>query len=215
MPNEHRRCGRGDLIFQRKALVGSNVLRAGQLHKAVPVGVFPGGDHRVCQQQGVGARLVCHAGDLPHRTGKRQMPAGRKTAQSDLIRQNIPLRRVLPHKTDGLCQLPHGQRVPGVLPYRVVQYRRVVPRRRKLQRYGVALPGADVIIAAAGHHQHQRALPEMRHGLHALPQVERQRTAAGQFQLFKPHSGILLIKAMPPLRVRRNKFCAQVGAQAA
>ena len=86
---------------------------------------------------------------------------------------------------------------------------------RKLQRYGVALPGADVVIAAAGHHQHQRALPEVRHGLHALPQVERQRTAAGQFQLLKLHLRILLIKAMPPLRMRRNKFCAQVGANAA
>ena len=73
------------------------------------------------------------------------------------------------------------------------QYRRVVASCRKLQRYGVALPGADVGIAAAGHHQHQRTLPEMRHGLHALPQVERQRTAAGQFQLFKLHLRILLI----------------------
>ena len=121
------------------------------------------------------------------------MPAGRKAAQSDLIRQNIPLFCVLPHKADGLCQLPHGQRIPGALPYCVVQYRRVVASCRKLQRYGVALPGADVGIAAAGHHQHQRTLPEMRHGLHALPQVERQRTAAGQFQLFKLHLRILLI----------------------
>ena len=143
------------------------------------------------------------------------MPAGRKAAQSDLIRQNIPLFCVLPHKADGLCQLPHGQRIPGALPYCVVQYRRVVASCRKLQRYGVALPGADVGIAAAGHHQHQRALPEMRHGLHALPQVERQRTAAGQFQLFKLHLRILLIKSVPSLRVRRNKFCAQVCAQAA
>ena len=83
---------------------------------------------------------------------------------------------------------------------------------RKLQRYGVALAGADVGIAAAGHHQHQRALPEMRHGLHALPQVERQRTAASQFQLLKLHLHILLIKAVPPLRVGCYKFCAQVGA---
>ena len=80
MPDEHRWCGGGDLILQRKALVGGNILRTGQLHKAVPVGVFPGGDHRVCQQQGVGPRLVCHAGDLPHRTGQCQMPAGRKAA---------------------------------------------------------------------------------------------------------------------------------------
>ena len=143
------------------------------------------------------------------------MPAGRKAAQSDLIRQNIPLFCVLPHKADGLCQLPHGQRIPGALPYCVVQHRRVIPDRRKLQRYGVALPGADVGIAAAGHHQHQRALPEMRHGLHALPQVERQRTPAGQFQLFKLHLHFLLIKAVPPFRVRRNKFCAQVCAKAA
>ena len=115
---------------------------------------------------------------------------------------------MLPHKADGLCQLPHGQRIPGVLPYCVVQYRRVISRRCKLQRYGVALPRADVVITAAGHHQYQRALPEMRHGFHALPQVERQRTAAGQFQLLKLHSSILLIKSVPSLRVRRNKFCA-------
>lgn len=132
---------RGDLILQRKALVGGNILRACQLHKAVPMGVFSGGDHRVCQQQGVGARLVCHAGDLPHCTGQCQMPAGRKAAQSNLIRQNIPLFCVLPHKADGLCQLPHGQRILGALPYCVVQYRRVVASCRKLQRYGVALPG--------------------------------------------------------------------------
>ena len=208
MPDEHRRCGWGDFILQRKALVGGNILRTGQLHKAVPVGVFPGGDHRVGQQQGVGARLVCHARDIPHRTRQRQMPARRKAAQGNFIQQNIPLFCVLPHKADGLCQLPHGQRIPGALPYCVVQYRRVVASCRKLQRYGVALPGADVGIAAAGHHQHQRALPEMRHGLHALPQVERQRTAAGQFQLLKLHSSILLIKSVPSLRVRRNKFCA-------
>ena len=115
---------------------------------------------------------------------------------------------MLPHKADGLCQLPHGQRIPGALPYCVVQYRRVVASCRKLQRYGVALPGADVGIAAAGHHQYQRALPEMRHGFHVLPQVERQRTAAGQFQLLKLHLRILLIKAVPPLRVGCDKFCA-------
>ena len=136
------------------------------------------------------------------------MPARRKAAQSDLIRQNIPLFCVLPHKANGLCQLPHGQRIPGALPYCVVQHRRVIPGRRKLQRYRVALPGADVGIAAAGHHQYQRALPEVRHGFHVLPQVERQRTATGQFQLLKLHLRILLIKAVPPLRVGCDKFCA-------
>ena len=45
--------------------------------------------------------------------------------------------------------------------------------------------------------------------------LERQRTAAGQFQLFKLHSSILLIKSVPSLRVRRNKFCAQVCTNAA
>ena len=65
-----------------------------------------------------------------------------------------------------------------------------------------------MVITAAGHHQHQRALPEMRHGFHALPQVERQRTAAGQFQLLKLHLRFLLIKAVPPFRMGCNKFRA-------
>ena len=65
-----------------------------------------------------------------------------------------------------------------------------------------------MVITAAGHHQYQRALPEMRHDLHALPQVERQRTADGQFQLLKLHLRFLLIKAVPPLRVDCDKFRA-------
>ena len=120
----------------------------------------------------------------------------------------MPLGRVLPHKTNSLGQLAQRHVVLCLFADGVVQHSGVVPRRRKLQRHRVALTGTHMGIAAAGHHQHQRALPEMRHDLHALPQVERQRTAAGQFQLLKLHLRILLIEAVPPLRVDCDKFCA-------
>ena len=126
-------------------------------------------------------------GHRQHGPGKGQMPARRKAAHRDLIRQHMPLGRILPHKADGRRQLPQGQAVFRLITDGVAQHCGVVARRRKLQGHGVALAGAQMAVAAARHHQHQRPLHGQRHRLHAVPQIDRQKPAAGQVQLFQLH----------------------------
>ena len=115
------------------------------------------------------------------------MPARRKAAHRNFVRQHMPLGRILPHKADGRRQLPQGQAVRCIVPHGVAQHCGVVARRRKLKGHGVALAGAQMAVAAARHHQHQRPFHGLRHRLHAVPQVHRQKPAAGQVQLFQLH----------------------------
>ena len=76
------------------------------------------------------------------------MPACRETAHCDFVRQHMPLGGVFPHKADGLCQLTQGHVILRLFTDGIVQHSGVIPRRRKLQRYRVALPGTDMNITA-------------------------------------------------------------------
>ena len=141
MPDEHRRGAGRDLVLQRERLLRRGVL-PGQLHKAAPVGVLPGRDDRVAQNHRIRAGRVRQARHRQHGPGKGQMPARRKAAHRNFIRQHMPLGRILPHKADGRRQLPQGQAVFRLITDGVAQHCGVVARRRKLQGHGVALAGA-------------------------------------------------------------------------
>ena len=99
----------------------------------------------------------------------------------------MPRGGVLPHKADGLGQLAQGQVVSRFFADGIVQHGGVVPRRSELQGHRVALPGADVGVAAAGHHQHHRPVDGAGHPVTGIPQVNGQRPAADKFQLFQLH----------------------------
>ena len=186
MPDEHRRGAGRDLVLQRERLLRRGVL-PGQLHKAAPVGVLPGRDDRVTQDHRIRAGRVRQARHRQHGPGKGQMPARRKAAHRDLIRLHMPCGGVLPHEADGRRQLPQGQTVRCIVPHGVAQHCGVVARRRKLQGHRVALPGADMVVAAARHHQHQRPLLHGGHGVQRRPQGNRQHASACKFQLYLLH----------------------------
>ena len=186
MPDEHRRGAGRDLVLQRERLLRRRI-GPGQLHKAAPVGVLPGRDDRVTQDHRIRAGRVRQARHRQHGPGKGQMPARRKAARRNFVRLHMPCGGVLPHKADGRRQLPQGQAVRCIVPHGVAQHCGVVARRRKLQGHGVALAGAHMAVAAARHHQHQRPFHGLRHRLHAVPQIDRQKPAAGQVQLFQLH----------------------------
>ena len=108
------------------------------------------------------------------------MSARREAADGDLIRQDVPLSRILPQQSQRFVQL--SERLVGLrpLPHAVGQHGGVIARR-------VALPGADMVVAAARHHQHQRPLLHGGHGVQRRPQGNRQHTAACKFQLYLLH----------------------------
>ena len=186
-PHEHRRRLRRDLILQTECLLCRRVGAARQLHKAAAVGILPCRDHRIAQDHRIGPGLGALPGNVQHGTGKCQMSARRKAAYCDLFRQDMPPGRVLPHKADGLCQLAQRQTVLRLFADGVVQHSGMISRCCKLQCHRVALPGADVGIAAAGHHQHQRPVDGLRHPFAGIPQINSQRSAAFQFQLLQLH----------------------------
>ena len=69
--------------------------------------------------------------------------------------------------------------MPRALPYTISKDGRVVSRRSELQGHRVRLPGADMVIAPAGHHDHHRAAQRIGHGLGSVPQIDGQTPAAG------------------------------------
>ena len=77
--------------------------------------------------------------------------------------------------------------MPRALPYTISKDGRVVSRRSELQGHRVRLPGADMVIAPAGHHDHHRAVQRIGHGLGSVPQIDGQTPAAGERALFQTH----------------------------
>ena len=187
MPDEDRRCVGGHLILQGEHLLCGSILAARQLDEAAPVGKLPCRDDRVAQNHCIGPLLGRLARNVQHRAGQGQMSARREAADGDLIRQDVPLSRILPQQSQRFVQLSERPVVLRSLPHAVGQHGGVIARRRKLQGHRVALPGADMVVTAARHHQHQRPLLHGGHGVQRRPQGNRQHTAACKFQLYLLH----------------------------
>ena len=193
MPDEDRRCVGGDLIIQTEGPLCGGVLTARQLDEAAPVGILPRRDDRVAQNDRVGPLLRRLARDVQHCAGQGQMPARREAADRYFIRQDMPFLRVLPQQPQRLAELAERPVVPCPFPHTVGQHGGVIARRRELQGHRVALPGADVAVSSAGHHQHQRPLLHRGHGVQRRPQADGQRPAALKFQLYLLHRSVFLL----------------------
>ena len=115
------------------------------------------------------------------------MAARRKAAGGDFLRQDAPFFGVGPHKAQRFAELAEGLAVPGLFPYAVGQDGGVIPCRCKLQRHRVALPGADVFVSPAGHHDHHGTAQSVRHPGRSFAQIHSQRSAAAKRQLFHTH----------------------------
>lgn len=117
----------------------------------LPRWAYPRRDDRIGQQHGVRRpAAVCRlAGAVEHRTGQRQVPARRKAADGDPVRQDAPTFCVLPQQPDGRAELAQRLVIPCPIAHTVGQHCGMIPRRCKLQRHRVGLAGTDVFVPAA------------------------------------------------------------------
>ena len=117
------------------------------------------------------------------------MPARRKAADRDLFRQDAPRLRMFPQQRKRRAELAQRLVIPCALADAVGQHGGVVPRCRKLQSYRVCLAGADMLVPAARHHQHQRPQQRVRHRRGRGAQIYVQPSPAGERVSLKLHWG--------------------------
>ena len=112
-----------------------------------------------------------------------------KAADRNFLRQQVPCFRTGTEQANGRVELAQGLVMPRALPYTISKDGRMVSRRSELQGHRVRLPGADMVIAPAGHHDHHRAAQRIGHGLGSVPQIDGQTPAARERALFQTHGG--------------------------
>ena len=151
-------------LLQRHLILQALIVLSQQVLNRAPVGIFPGGDHRVCQDHGVRPADLSLRHHMPFQADMRcGMSAGGKAHHRNPVRIAQPLFRVCAGIRHRLRSLLQRLRVPRCRRHGIPHNHRLHSQRLQPQGHRLRLPVAPVHVRAAGENQHQRFPPPRLH----------------------------------------------------